>query len=209
MLKYNYPKRSKISELNFDEWRVDINCKFVKDRHIYLLRGDHPNLEKKGFYSMPFGYGKKNTKQLSEELHSSEEVGYFLYGNEAYLGVAKPTHENITDELALKQSQIGGSTFISTTTSLETAIAGTGNQPNKEDQERYEIYVVKIPIEYVINSNTGNFFRMEEDEYLVPDYITPNEIVAKFSRDDRDGVYEYLHEELGVEKEDLRINPEE
>ncbi len=206
--KYNYPDRTKISELKFDKWKVNLDSKFIKDGSMYLLRGDYPNLEKKGFYSRPYGYAKKTAHQLTEELHSSEETGYFLYGNEAYLKTAKPSYENIADELAYKQSAVGGSSFISTTTNLPCAIAGTGNIPDKEEQKTYQIYVVKIPIEYVINSNTGNHFGMNEEEYLVPDCIYPDEVVATFPRDQADTVYEYLHKELGVTQEDVGLSIE-
>ena len=65
------------------------------------------------------------------------------------------------------------------------------------------MYVIKVPQEFVINSSTGNFFGMNENEYLIPDYITPDEIIAKFPRDDREGVYQHLHEQLGISEEDL------
>lgn len=202
---HGYPERSNIADLEFEDWSLDLNLKFVKDGYIYLLRGDHPNLEKKGFYTRAFAYGQMSTESLQENLRSSEEVGYFLYNDERYLGVAKPSSESIAQELAMKQSQRGGSSYISTTTSFLCAAAGTGNSPDESEQSTYEIYVIRMPIDNVIASNTGNFYGLEEDEYLVPDCIHPDEVVAKFSRDDRDGVYNYMHSILGVSREDLRL----
>ena len=105
----------------------------------------------------------------------------------------------------MKQSQRGGSSFISATTSIPCAEAGTGNVPDAAEQLQYEIYVLKIPIDSVINSNTDNHFGLEEDEYLIPDYVSKDEIIAKFSRDNTEEVYQYLHELLGVSKEDLKL----
>lgn len=201
--QHDYPPRTRIDQLQFENWTVNLDPKFVKDGHVYLLRGDHPNLEGKGFYTRPYGYGKKTTEQLTHDLRSSQEVGYLLYGNDAYLKTAEPSSSSIAQELAFKQSQIGGSSFISTTTNLECAIAGTGNSPDPEEQSKYDVYVLRVPVEAIINSNTGNYFGMEEDEYLVPDYISPDEVIAKFSRDQREEVYRYMGDLLGVTKEDM------
>ena len=206
--EHGYPSRTRIPDLQFDTWTVSLKPKFVRDGYVYLLRGDYPSLEHKGFYTRPYGYGKKTTEQLTHDLQSSDEVGYALYGKDAYLKTSKPSTENIAQELAYRQSQIGGSSFVSTTTNLEPAIAGTGNQPDPEEKSKYEVYVVRIPVDSVINSNTNNYFGMNEDEYLVPDYITPDEIVEKFSRDQGEAIYQYMHEQLGVSREDLGMRIE-
>ncbi len=203
--EHGYPERTKISELKLDKWKANLNPKFVKDGFVYLLRGDHPNLDQKGFYARTYGYGKLTTQQLAKQLHDSGEVGYALYGDERYLTTAKPSSDNTTEELAYLQSAKGGSSFISTTTSIPCAEAGTGNIPDAAEQLQYEVYVIKVPVDSAINSNTQNHFGMEEDEILVPDYISKDEIVAKFPRGKIEEVYQYLHDLLGVTKEDLRI----
>lgn len=185
--------------------KANLNPKFIKDGFVYLLRGDHPNLDKKGFYARTYGYGKLSTKQLAEQLGGSDEVGYALYGDERYLTVAKPSSDNKAEQLAYLQSAKGGSSFISTTTSIPCAEAGTGNVPDAAEQLQYEIYVLKIPIDSAINSNTENFYGMEEDEVLVPDYVSRKEIVVKFPRGKTEEVYQYLHDLLGITKEDLKI----
>lgn len=203
--EHGYPERTKISELQFEKWKANLNPKFIKDGFVYLLRGDHPNLDQKGFYARTYGYGKLTTKQLAEQLQGSGEVGYALYGDERYLTTAKPSSDNATEQLAYLQSAKGGSSFISTTTSIPCAEAGTGNVPDAAEQLQYEVYVLKIPVDSAINSNTGNHFGMEEDEVLVPDYISKDEIVAKFPRGKTEEIYQYLHDLLGVTKEDLKI----
>ncbi len=203
--EHGYPERTKISELRLEQRTANLNPKFIKDGFVYLLRGDHPNLDQKGFYARTYGYGKLTTQQLAEQLHGSDEVGYALYGDERYLTTAKPSSENIAEQLAYLQSAKGGSSFISATTSIPCAEAGTGNVPDAAEQLQYEIYVLKIPVDSAINSNTGNFYGMEEDEVLVPDYISKGEIIAKFPRGKTEEIYQYMHELLGVTKEDLRI----
>ena len=203
--EHGYPERTKVSDLKLEKWKANLNPKFIKDGFVYLLRGDHPNLDKKGFYTRTYGYGKLTTQQLTEQLHGSDEVGYALYGDERYLTTAKPSSDNATEQLAYLQSAKGGSSFISTTTSIPCAEAGTGNVPDAAEQLQYEIYVLKVPVDSAINSNTQNHFGMEEDEILVPDYISKEEIVAKFPRGRTEDLFEYMHNLLGVTKEDLKI----
>lgn len=203
--EHGYPQRTKISELQLERWKISLNPKFVKDGYVYLLRGDHPNLDKKGFYARTYGYGKLSTQQLSDQLRSSDEAGYAIYGDERYLTGAKPSSENKAEELAYLQSARGGSSFISTTTSIPCAQAGTGNIPDAAEQLQYEVYVLKVPIDSAMNSDTANYFGMEEDEVLVPDYISKDEVVAKFPRGKTEEIYQYLHNLLGVSKEDLKI----
>ncbi len=205
--EHGYPERTRIQDLQFEDWTANIDPKFVKDGFVYLLRGDYPGLDKKGFYSRTFGYGKLTTGQLADKLKSPKEVGYLLMEDERYLNL-EPQSSSIAQQLAYQQSAVGGSSFISATTNLDSAIAGTGNQPDKEEQKGYQVYVLKVPQEYVINSNTGNHFGMNENEYLVPDYIAPDEIVATFPRDGREEIYRYMHEQLGISMEDLGIDLE-
>jgi hypothetical protein len=203
--EHGYPERTRISELQLETWKVNLNPKFIKNGYIYVLRGDHPNLDEKGFYARTYGYGKLTTEQLAEQLHGADEAGYALYGDERYLTTAKPSSNNTVEQLAYLQSAKGGSSFVSTTTSIPCAEAGTGNVPDAAEQLQYEVYVLKIPVNAAINSNTANHFGMEEDEVLVPDYISKDEIAAKFPRGKTEEVYQYLHDILGVTKEDLRI----
>mgnify|MGYP001558656463 FL=1 len=207
--EHGYLERTRVSELQLENWKVNLNPKFIKDGFIYLLRGDHPNLDQKGFYARTYGYGKQTTKQLVEQLKNSDEVGYALYGDERYLTTAKPSSDNKVEQLAYLQSAKGGSSFISTTTSIPCAEAGTGNIPNAAEQLQYEIYVLKIPLDSAINNNTGNFFGMEEDEILVPDYISKEEIVAKFPRGKTEELYAYMYNLLGVTKEDLKMQADD
>jgi hypothetical protein len=206
MLRANgYPSRSTIDELDMGEWKVNLNPKFMKDGFMYLLRGDNPSQGAKGFYARTYGYGRKNVEEVAREIGTPERVEYVLYSDEHRINDPRVHVSTAAGELAYQQSAKGGSAFISATTSLEAARAGTGNSPNPEEKALQEVYVIKLPVDSVINSNTGNFFGMEEDEYLVPDFILPNEVVARFPRDAKEDIYSYMHELLGVTKEDLRI----
>ena len=208
--EYGYPERTKVSELGLDDWakKYPLNPKFIKDRFVYLLRGDYPGLGKKGFYTRPYSYVKLTTKQLSQKLRHPSEVGYFLYGKECYLTIPQPFSSSIIEQLAYLQSAKGGSSFISTTTSIPCARAGTGNAPDPDEQRQYVIYVLEIPVDYAISSITGDHFGLNECEVLVPDYILPDEIIAEFPRDNTEEVYEYLHDLLGVTRKDLEIHEE-
>ncbi len=204
LAEHDYPERSKIEDLDLGERGVHIDNKFIKDGFVYLMRGDNPGQADKGFYSRTYGYAGKNTQQLSEDIHTAQEVGYALYQQDTYLR-RDPERKTVADQLAYFQSARGGSSFVSTTTSIESARAGTGNQPTPEEQSKGEVYILKIPLDSVIDSGTGNFFGMEEDEYLVPDYVGVDEVVAHFPRDDKEGIYQYLHDQLGIEKADIRF----
>jgi hypothetical protein len=198
LLKQNrYPQRSKIQSLNFGNWKKPLDQKFIKDGYIYLMRGDHKDLENDGFYSRPYGYGKLTTEELSKQLKSPNEVGFFLYNDKNYLK-AKPESKTVAEQLAYMQSSIGGSSFVSATTNLACAQAGTGNQPSAKEKENTEIYILKIPVEDAIASDTGNHFGLEENEILIPDFVSPLEIIAKFDRNDTQGVYGFFEKELGL-----------
>jgi hypothetical protein len=205
--EHGYPERTSIDELRLKSPRPALNPKFIKDGFMYLLRGDHPGIDKKGLYARTYGYGKLSTKQLIEKIYSAQEIGYALYGDERYLTKAKPTYTNKAEELAHAQSARGGSSFISATTSIPCAKAGTGNVPDPAEQAQYKIYVLKIPVEYAVCTNIGDAFLIEEDEVLVPDFVEQDEIVATFDRDKSEDIYQYLNGLLGVTREDVKIEP--
>lgn len=202
---HGYPPRTKIAALRLDPARTALNQKFVKDGHIYLLRGDYPHSDEKGFYARTYGYGKLSTAQLATRLHGPDEVGYALYDDERFLTITKPLSKSVLEELALLQSVRGGSSFISLTTSIISAEAGTGNQPDREEQRTYQIYVARVPVEVAMRGLVGDAFVLEEDEYLVPDYVAKEEILAAFPRTDKEQIYEYLRKQLNIAREDVRL----
>lgn len=105
---------------------------------------------------------------------------------------------------------MGRSSFISTTTSLHCAEAGTGNTPDPKEQERYEIYVLKVPQKAVLKRPAYlDKYGMDEREYLVADCILPEEIIASFPRAESVKAYNFLHNLLGIEKTDLAISEQE
>lgn len=66
--KHNFPARTRIAQINLGNWRKPLNPKFIKDGFIYLMRGDNQGQREDGFYSMPYGYAKLNTFQLTKKL---------------------------------------------------------------------------------------------------------------------------------------------
>lgn len=205
LFRMQYPPRTLITELHLDSWSVSLNTKFIRAGCMYLFRGDNPGLTSKGFYSKVYGYSKYSTKQLEFLLENAREVGYFLYESELFLTHPMPSYAGIAEELMYSQSAIGGSSFVSATTSIPCAVAGSGVRPERGLQSAFEVYIVKVPVGYLINSNTDNFFGINEDEVLVADYISSSEIVATFARTDTEGMYRYMHKTLGVTRKDMRM----
>jgi len=203
--KHNFPARTRIAQINLGNWRKPLNPKFIKDGFIYLMRGDHQGQREDGFYSMPYGYAKLNTLQLTEKIKNPDDVGFFLFNDRKYFQTkAKGTY--VAQEHALKQTQVGASSFISTTTNLATAQVGTGNQPSQSEIANTEIYIVKIPIEYAVACDTGNHYGLKEEEVLIPDFISPSEIVASFHRDDIEKICDFYKDELSITKADLGLD---
>jgi hypothetical protein len=200
---HRYPERSTVAALDLGEPIEPLNEKFVKDGHMYVLRGDHPGQQTQGFYSRTYGYGKKNTAELSKEIGSPTATGYILYGDERYLQYPQPHANSVSGELAFLQSARGGSSFVSTTTSLSSARPGTGNQPSEAEKASTEIYIARVPVAAIVRSPTGNHFGLDEYEYLVPDYIGAEEVVAHFPRNDTEAIYDYLRQQLGISREDI------
>lgn len=199
-----YPERSKISELDMGNWQVTLDPRFIKDGFMYLMRGDNPVQGEKGFYAPTYGYGRKNTAQLANEDMDVYEVPYSLYGEEAYIRSPQAKETTIAAELAYRQGATGHSSFISTTTDLDVAKVGTGNQATKETRATYEVYVLKVPVDSVINNPyTHHYGVAGETEYLVPDFVSPDEVVARFPRDDVDGITKFLADKLGLKPEYL------
>lgn len=203
----NFPERSTMRKYDIcKEWKINDDDKFLKDGFVYLLRGDYPNQENKGFYSFPFSYGKLNNDLLSNKLKEPKECGYFLYNDTNYYDYNNYVEKNIIEQLAYLQSAVGRSSFISTTSNLDCAISGTGNNPSKQEQSSYEIYILKIPKEFVLKRpQKYDIFGMKENEYIVSDYILPEEIIGKFSNKNKIEIFEFLKKQIDIEKEDIGL----
>lgn len=178
----NYPERSKnikISEVK------EPNEKFIKDGYIYLFRGAEAG-QMSGFFAYPYCQSKLNLEEYCQR------------------------NPHITSNTMLeKQGQLGKGYFISATTKLPL----TTKFCHKVGNESGSIYVLKIKIENVYRlpphkpEFLPNFINAEdfnEEEYIVSDYIMPNEIIGEFEYTDYMGVYRYLTEVIG-----LKITPQD
>lgn len=89
---------------------------------------------------------------------------------------------------------LGDTSFISATTSLLTAATFANGQ---------RIYILKMPVEDVYRFH-GRFSFLEESEYLIPDFIAQEEIIASYRYNKLRQVYNYLTKQVGLE-----VTPEE
>lgn len=203
--RHAYPPRSEVSSLAFDRWRAEIDQRFVKDGQVYVLRGDYPGRRSTGFYAYTYAYLKLNVEQLQEVLRSPDDVNPLVYGKE---WTSQPVvAQTVAEQLAYQQSAIGRSSYISTTTNIPCARAGTGNQMTEEERATYQIYVIRVPAGAIIKRPEWlGHFGLNEEEYLVPDRIMPDEIVGVYGASDVEGVFEFLHSELGVSREDVGLS---
>ena len=64
------------------------------------------------------------------------------------------------------------------------------------DSERYNIYLVKIPIKDVVVLNNNS---LTESEYFVPDFIDNDEIIKSFDSTEIKNVYNYLVNDVGLD----------
>lgn len=95
------------------------------------------------------------------------------------------------NSVAEAQSINGNTPFISVTTDFYMAASFSNLE---------RIYIVKVPIEDVYT-----FFQNEslrEEEYMIPDYISAEEIICSFRYDKFKQIYYFLKKEIGLD-----INP--
>lgn len=180
--KNNYPQRSKNIKLSGTQ---KPNEKFIKDGFIYLLRGaEHGQMS--GFFAYPYCQYKLNLEEYCKR------------------------NPGFTPNVALdRHSQIGKGYFISATTKLPLTTKFCHKVGNKTGS----IYILKIRIDevYRLKAHTIPFIpdfieqeEFNEEEYVIPDYIMPNELLKEFEYTDYIGVYNYLTEVIG-----LNITPQD
>lgn len=193
--KNGYPERSKNLKLNKVHPH---NSKFIKDGYLYLLRGSRKG-QMSGFFTYPYSKEKKNVEQYLRENPSE-----------------------IADILASRQSMKGRERFISTTTDI--TVAAEFSRLDLDKNISGSIYVLKIKPEDVFRIMSpvalDKFYGLEgfrdESEYLIPDFVRPEEIIKEFRYNDYIGIYEYLKNEIGLDikksdivlKENIEDQPE-
>lgn len=97
--------------------------------------------------------------------------------------------------VAYAQSMNGNTPFISATTNLYTAASFSSKE---------RIYILKIPV-----SDVYTFYStLDEEEYMIPDYIRGDEIIKSFRYDKARQIYNFLVNEVGlkIDAEDLGLD---
>ena len=99
-------------------------------------------------------------------------------------------------DVAYAQFLNGNTPFISTTTDYYTAAAFS---------KKEKIYIIKVKVDdvYTFYQDEG----LEEKEYMIPDYISNEEIIKSFRYDKLKQIFNYLKNEVGLEitPEDLGV----
>ena len=97
------------------------------------------------------------------------------------------------NNVAYAQSMNGNTPFISATTDLYMAASFSNKQ---------RIYILKIPVEDIYTLYQNDM--LMEEEYMIPDYISKDEIIKSFRYDRFRQIYNYLTLQVG-----LKITPED
>ena len=179
-----YPERS--TNLNLKKLKPH-DTKFIKDGYLYLLRGSRQG-QMSGFFTYQYANEKKNVEQYLRE-----------------------NPRMTADMLASRQSMKGKERFISTTTDI--TIVAEFSKISKEKDKQGSIYVIRVKPEdafRVVSPIGGDKFfgdemAKDESEYLIPDYIKPNEILKEFKYNEYEEIYKYLRDEIGlnIQKADI------
>lgn len=145
-----------------------------------------------------FNFIKDGYMYLLRGACNGQETGFY---SRAYSN--KETIESLgldPNRVAFAQSLNGNTPFISTTTDIYVASAFSKKQ---------RIYVIKIPIEDVYTFYKDD--NLMESEYMIPDYISSEEIIRSFRFDKFKQIYNYLTTEIGlsITPEDLGTNIED
>lgn len=141
---------------------------------------------------------KNGYMYLLRGAKNGQESGFY---SEAYS--KKNTIESLgldPNNVAYAQVLNGNTPFISATTDIYTAASFAQNEG---------IYILKVSIEDVYTFYS--FEELMEKEYMIPDFISCQEIVRSFRYNKFKQIYNYLiHEaELSINPEDLGANIEE
>ncbi len=144
-----------------------------------------------------------NTKDLNEKFikdgymyllrgaKNGQETGFYSMEY-----AKKNTIESLRldpNKVAYAQKMNGNTPFISATTDIYTAASFANYE---------RIYVLKIPVSdvYQFEGELGNsFFDLSEKEYMIPDYISEEEILHSFRYDKFKQIYNFLTKEVGLE----------
>ena len=106
------------------------------------------------------------------------------------------------ESMALAHVLNGNTAFVSATTSYYTAASFS---------KKCSIYIVKIPVKDIFVFTNELTESLDENEYLIPDYISKDEILTSFKYDELGKIYFYLKDVIGLNilPEDLEVSIEE
>lgn len=105
---------------------------------------------------------------------------------------------NLDPNFVAKAQIINGNTpFISATTNIYVAASFSNCE---------RIYILKLPVDdvYTFSPNTDEVVLLKEEEYMIPDYISKEEIIRSFRYDKFKQIYSFLQKEIGLD-----ITPED
>lgn len=182
-----YPERSRNIRLRNIK---TTDSKFIKDGYLYLLRGSRKG-QMSGFFTYQYAKDKQNLEQY---LRRNPRV--------------------TADFIASQQSMKGRERFISATTDI--TVAAEFSKFNKNKNTAGSIYVIKVRPEdafrvkspIALETFWGNGMTGDESEYLIPDFIKPEEILREFKYNDYLGIYNYLKDDIGlnISRKDIHLS---
>lgn len=97
-----------------------------------------------------------------------------------------------SNTVAMAQAVNGNTPFISATTNIYVAASFSNCE---------RIYILKVPVEdiYTFSQNKDSVMLLCEEEYMVPDYISKEEIIRSFRYDKFKQIYSFLIKEIGLD----------
>jgi hypothetical protein len=150
--------------------QTNIDPSLVKNGEIYLLRGDYSGLSSRGIYPYSFVRWLMTLDQFLEADKNSDLRDHYYFRPQTKL------------EQYMWQHSLGGcEPFVSATPNFDIA----RKHPNYEENSG-SVYVIKMPLDRVIlNYASIVEHKGKEAEYLISDYILPDQILAEIDPKDK------------------------
>jgi len=162
-----------------DQEKAAVPERIIRDGYVYLFRGDYLGRENRGIFSLMYLIYHMTLDQfLNKRIESGPPIQ-----NDPLYGYRPDT---LMEEIMSKHTAVGQQFLIGVSTSFDVASAF----PQRDLEERIDhvVYVLKVPVERVFfNYVRPEVSHKEEEEFLVPDYVTTEEIVDIFPADELNG----------------------
>lgn len=142
-----------------------INPDLIRNGEITLWRGDYPGLREKGIF--PFSFSRYHLT-LDQMIALFEQHNVPVGGGGLLIRITNQLEGFMRDH-----ARAGGGPFLSATTDGSVA----RRHPTFGTAKK-SVYVLKVPIDRVVR----NYARVgaadvDEDEYLISDYVLPEQII--------------------------------